>query len=43
MKNELMKTIDEEQDFVIMYRLSEGVKLERDILTNTPDPTSNFL
>ena len=43
LRKELMNVINEEQDFVIIYKLSEGAKLERDILTQTPDPTNNFL
>lgn len=43
LKNELLGQVDKDQDFVIIYNLPDGVKLNRDIITNTPDPTSNFL
>lgn len=43
LKNELLGQVDEDQDFVIIYSLPDGVRLNRDIITNTPDPTSNFL
>jgi len=40
---ELESFIDRNKDFVIMYQLNDGVKLQRNILTNTADPTDNFL
>ena len=40
---ELESFIDKNKDFVIMYQLNDGVKLHRNILTNTSDPTDNFL
>jgi CRISPR-associated protein Cas2 len=43
LKNELLGLVNEDKDFVIVYSLPDGVKLNRDIITNTPDPTSNFL
>lgn len=43
LKNELLGIINEDNDFVIVYSLPDGVRLNRDIITNTPDPTSNFL
>jgi len=35
--------VNEEKDFVIIYSLPDGVKLNRDIITNTSDPTDNIL
>jgi len=43
LRKELAKIVDDEKDFLIIYCLPEGVKLKRDIVTNTPDPTSNFI
>lgn len=40
---EIESFIDKNQDFVIIYQLNDGVKLHRNILTNTADPTDNFL
>ncbi len=43
LKKEILRVIDNERDFVIIYHIPDGSKLKRDILTNTPDPTDNFL
>lgn len=43
LKQDIVKIINIQRDFVIIYNVADGVKWNRDILTNTPDPTSNFL
>lgn len=43
LKRDLAKIVDKERDFIIVYALNEGSKWQRDILTNTPDPTNNIL
>jgi CRISPR-associated protein Cas2 len=43
LRSEIMKLVHPDNDFVIIYNLPDGVKLNRDIITNTPDPTSNIL
>ncbi len=43
LKSELLNLVNKDKDFVMIYSLPDGVKLDRDIVTNTPDPTSNFL
>ncbi|OPY56691.1 MAG: hypothetical protein A4E55_01959 [Pelotomaculum sp. PtaU1.Bin035] len=43
LKRELESFIDKDMDFVIMYQLNDSIKLQRNILTNTVDPTDNFL
>jgi CRISPR-associated protein Cas2 len=43
LRKELEAAVDMEQDFVIMYTLPDGRILNRDIVTNTPDPTDNFI
>lgn len=43
LKDAITKIIDKNKDFVILYSLPDGNKLKRDILTNTLDPTDNFL
>ena len=43
LKKEIMRIINQDRDFVILYSLPDGSKMKRDILTNTPDPTDNFL
>jgi CRISPR-associated protein Cas2 len=43
LRKELEGTVDMEHDFVIMYTLPDGKILNRDIITNTPDPTDNFI
>ncbi|WP_338834075.1 CRISPR-associated endoribonuclease Cas2 [Moorella humiferrea] len=43
LKKELNRVLDIDRDFVVIYTLAEGVKINRDIITNTPDPTDNFL
>ncbi len=43
LKNELLGLANADNDFIIIYSLPDGVDLTRDIITKTPDPTSNFL
>jgi len=43
LKKELNRVLDIDRDFVVIYVLAEGVKINREIITNTPDPTDNFL
>lgn len=43
LRNEIGAIVDMEKDFVIMYTLPDGNVLDRDIITNTPDPTNNFI
>lgn len=43
LRNELLELVSLDKDFVMIYSLPDGVKLKRDIITNTPDPTDNFL
>lgn len=43
LRKEIEAIVDMENDFVIMYTLSDGNNLNRDIITNTPDPTNNFI
>jgi CRISPR-associated protein Cas2 len=43
LKKEVQEIIDRDRDFVIIYSMKEGVKLDRDIITNTPDPADNFI
>jgi CRISPR-associated protein Cas2 len=40
---EIESFINKNKDFVIMYQLNDGAKLQKNILTNTADPTDNFL
>jgi CRISPR-associated protein Cas2 len=43
LKFELQCIIDNDEDFVIIYKMPPSIMIERDILTNTDDPTSNFI
>lgn len=43
LRKEIKSIVDQDHDFVIMYTLPDGNKLNRDIITNTPDPTDNFI
>ncbi|ABQ47095.1 MAG: CRISPR-associated endoribonuclease Cas2 [Thermotoga petrophila] len=43
LKFELQCIIDNDEDFVIIYKMPPSIMIERDILTNTNDPTSNFI
>jgi CRISPR-associated protein Cas2 len=43
LKRELEVIIDKKHDFVILYSVNDGSKLSRDIITDTRDPTDNFL
>ncbi|WP_028972313.1 CRISPR-associated endonuclease Cas2 [Sporomusa ovata] len=40
---ELRSIIDDKLDFVVVYTLPDGNKLNRTILTDTPDPADNLL
>mgnify|MGYP000850236600 CR=1 FL=1 len=43
LRQEIMRIIDKDRDFLIIYNMPDGNRLNRDILTNTPDPTDNFM
>jgi CRISPR-associated protein Cas2 len=43
LKQELIRNLHKKSDFVIIYGLKDGTKLDRDIITDTPDPTNNFI
>jgi len=43
LRKEVMGIADKELDFVIIYNMPDGKKLTRDIITDTPDPTENFI
>jgi len=43
LKQELLKILHKKRDFVIIYGLKDGTNLDRDIITDTPDPTNNFI
>lgn len=43
LKKELNRVLDVERDFVVIYTMADGVRVNRDIITNTPDPINNFL
>lgn len=43
LRKEIERIVDMDNDFVIMYTLPDGNNLNRDIITNTPDPTDNFM
>jgi len=43
LRKEVIGILNMERDFVIIYCLPDGKKLIRDIITNTPDPTDNFI
>jgi len=43
LRKEVMNIADQELDFVIIYNMPDNKKLNRDILTDTPDPTENFI
>jgi len=43
LKCELLRTVDKEKDFVIIYKMPPSITIERDFLTNTEDPLSKFI
>jgi CRISPR-associated protein Cas2 len=43
LKNELKAVADKERDFVVVYTVEGKNYLEREILTDTPDPTDNLI
>lgn len=43
MENEILRTIDKDRDCVIIYTLPDGIKLQRKILGDSTDKTSNVL
>ncbi len=43
MEVEILKIIDKDKDSVIIYTIPDGVKINRKIITNLPDPTKNVL
>ena len=43
LKHEIEKIVDKDKDFVIIYSINSSTVLKREILTNTHDPTDNFL
>jgi CRISPR-associated protein Cas2 len=43
LKFELSCVIDKNEDFVIIYKMPPSIMMERDFLTNTEDPSSNFI
>ncbi len=43
LENEILNIVDKERDSVIIYKLPDGAKWERKILTDVKDPTENIL
>jgi CRISPR-associated protein Cas2 len=43
LKNEIENIVDKDKDFVIIYSTRTSSLLARDIITNTHDPTDNFI
>lgn len=43
MKHEIDIIVDKDKDFVIIYSTRSRTVLTRDIITNTHDPTDNFI
>ncbi len=43
MEAEVLKVIDKDKDSVIFYTIPDGVKINRKLITNLPDPTKNVL
>lgn len=43
LKFELSSVINRNEDFVILYTFPSSVSIKREFLTNTADPTSNFI
>lgn len=43
LKHEIDNIVDKDKDFVIIYSTRSRTVLTRDIITNTHDPTDNFI
>jgi len=43
LRKEILQIIDKKLDFLIIYNMPDSKKLTRDIITDTPDPTENFI
>jgi len=43
MEAEILKVIEKDKDSVIFYTIPDGVKINRKLITNLPDPTKNVL
>ncbi|MDD2285139.1 MAG: CRISPR-associated endonuclease Cas2 [Paludibacter sp.] len=43
LKHEIDSIVDKDKDFVIIYSTRSRTVLTRDIITNTHDPTDNFI
>jgi CRISPR-associated protein Cas2 len=43
LKNEIENIVDKDKDFVIIYSTRTSSLLARDIITDTHDPTDNFI
>lgn len=43
LKKEIEKIIDKKTDFIIIYAVNDGVKINREILSQIADPADNFL
>ena len=43
LKHEIENIVDMDKDFVIIYSTRSSTVLTRDIITNTHDPTDNFI
>jgi len=43
LKQELLQVIDKEVDNVVIYKMETDTAYNREIITNTEDPTSNFI
>jgi len=43
MEAEILKVIEKDKDSVIFYTIPDGVKINRKLITDLPDPTKNVL
>jgi len=43
LKTELLSVLDKDRDFVVIYTVENPKGLNRQIITNTPDPTDNLI
>jgi CRISPR-associated protein Cas2 len=43
MEAEVLKVIEKDKDSVIFYTIPDGVKINRKLITDLPDPTKNVL
>lgn len=43
LENEILQVVDRTRDNVIIYRLPDGTRWERRILTDAQDPTENII